>query len=82
MKLTATPFDATTGELLPVYRDAYLRGDLSGKNTELVDSYLQANPAKVGATADTWNKAFGVTTNFASVTPLGNDGAWPRLGSR
>jgi len=44
MSLTAYPFHPTTGELLPGYRDAYLRGDLSGRNTELVDSYLKANP--------------------------------------
>lgn len=48
MALTAHPFHAVTRELLPGYRDAYLRGDLSGKNTELVDAYLKANPAKGG----------------------------------
>lgn len=46
MSLSTHPFHPTTGELLPGYRDAYLRGDLSGKNTELVDSYLKSNPAK------------------------------------
>jgi len=44
MSLTAYPFHCTTGELLPGYRDAYLRGDLSSTNTELVDSYLKAHP--------------------------------------
>jgi hypothetical protein len=44
MKLTAYPFDATTGALLPVYRDAYLRGDLSQAHTRLVDAYLKQNP--------------------------------------
>lgn len=48
MALTAHPFHAVTHELLPGYRDAYLRGDLSGKNTELVDAYLKANPDKGG----------------------------------
>jgi hypothetical protein len=48
MALTAHPFHPVTKELLPGYRDAYLRGDLSGKNTELVDAYLKANPAKGG----------------------------------
>lgn len=43
MKLSATPFHPATGELLPAYRDAYLRGDLSSDNTELVDAYLKAN---------------------------------------
>lgn len=46
MALKAHPFHPTTGELLPGYRDAYLRGDLSGKNTDLVDAYLKANPSK------------------------------------
>jgi len=48
MALSAHPFHAVTNELLPSYRDAYLRGDLSVKNTELVDAYLKANPAKGG----------------------------------
>lgn len=48
MALTTNPFHPVTQELLPGYRDAYLRGDLSGKNTELVDAYLKANPAKGG----------------------------------
>ena len=48
MALTAHPFHPVTQELLPGYRDAYLRGDLSGKNTELVDAYLKANPTKGG----------------------------------
>jgi len=45
MSLTATPFDATTGALLPVYRDAYLRGDLSPTTARLVDAHLKQNPA-------------------------------------
>ncbi|MCB2378507.1 carboxypeptidase-like regulatory domain-containing protein [Hymenobacter sp. BT635] len=44
MALTAYPFHPVTGELLPTYRDAYLRGDLSGHNADLVDAYLKANP--------------------------------------
>ena len=43
MQLTASPFDPTTGALLPVYRDAYLRGDLSRPNTRAVDAYLKTN---------------------------------------
>jgi hypothetical protein len=50
MSLTAYPFNRTTGELLPGYRDAYLRGDLSSTNTELVDNYLKANPEQGTAT--------------------------------
>jgi hypothetical protein len=45
MALTASPFDAVTGQLLPVYRDAYLRGDLSQENTVLVDAYLKKHSA-------------------------------------
>jgi hypothetical protein len=48
MAITTNPFHPVTGELLPGYRDAYLRGDLSGKNTDLVDAYLKANPTKGG----------------------------------
>ena len=48
MAITTNPFHPATGELLPGYRDAYLRGDLSGKNTDLVDAYLKANPTKGG----------------------------------
>lgn len=48
MALTAHPFHPVTQELLPGYRDAYLRGDLTGKNTDLVDAYLKANPDKGG----------------------------------
>lgn len=43
MKLNALPFHPVTGDLLPAYRDAYLRGDLSSVNTELVDAYLKSN---------------------------------------
>lgn len=43
MKLSATPFHPTTGDLLPAYRDAYLRGDLSIKSTEAVDAYMKVN---------------------------------------
>lgn len=45
MALTASPFDAATGQLLPVYRDAYLRGDLSREHTVLVDAYLKKHAA-------------------------------------
>lgn len=48
MAITTNPFHPVTGELLPGYRDAYLRGDLTGTNTELVDAYLKANPTKGG----------------------------------
>ena len=44
MALTSSPFNAVTGDLLPGYRDAYLRGDLSTRNTALVDAYLKAHP--------------------------------------
>lgn len=43
MALTSHPFHPASKELLPGYRDAYLRGDLSRTNTELVDAYLLAN---------------------------------------
>ncbi|HEX8426167.1 carboxypeptidase-like regulatory domain-containing protein [Hymenobacter sp.] len=53
MVLSASPFDAKTGALMPVYRDAYLRGDLSRENTALVDAYLKKN-ASLGD--QTWQR--------------------------
>lgn len=50
MAITTNPFHPVTGDLLPGYRDAYLRGDLSGTNTDRVDAYLKANPTKGGET--------------------------------
>ncbi|WP_045688279.1 carboxypeptidase-like regulatory domain-containing protein [Hymenobacter sp. AT01-02] len=50
MKLSANPFHPTTGELLPVYRDAYLRGDLSIENTEAVDAFMKMNSNHADAT--------------------------------
>jgi hypothetical protein len=42
MKLSAYPFDAQTGELLPVYHYAYLRGDLAATASQLaVTHYLR-----------------------------------------
>ncbi|MDF7815795.1 carboxypeptidase-like regulatory domain-containing protein [Hymenobacter sp. YC55] len=50
MKLSAHPFHPVTGDLLPSYRDAYLRGDLTSKNTAAVDAYLKANSQHGDAT--------------------------------
>jgi hypothetical protein len=49
MKLSANPFHPTTGNLLPAYRDAYLRGDLSIENTEAVDTYMKVNSSQADA---------------------------------
>ncbi|RSK35279.1 carboxypeptidase-like regulatory domain-containing protein [Hymenobacter metallilatus] len=46
MALTTYPFHPETGELLPVFRDAYLRGDLSPNNAALVDRYLETHSTK------------------------------------
>lgn len=43
MALTSSPFHPVTNALLPGYRDAYLRGDLSRTNTARVDAHLLAN---------------------------------------
>lgn len=50
MKLSANPFHPVTGDLLPAYRDAYLRGDLSIENTEAVDAYMKANSSQADVT--------------------------------
>ncbi|RZK30982.1 MAG: hypothetical protein EOO63_05305 [Hymenobacter sp.] len=68
MALSAHPFHPTTGELLPSYRDAYLRGDLSNKNTELVDAYLKANPAK---SEETYYRFHTLQGNGHAVRPVG-----------
>lgn len=60
MKLTATPFDPATGELLPVYRDAYLRGDLTRTSARAVESYLRQDASEAHGTVVRWHE---LTTN-------------------
>ncbi|MBJ6144150.1 carboxypeptidase-like regulatory domain-containing protein [Hymenobacter sp. BT559] len=55
MKLTATPFDATTGELLPVYRDAYLRGDLARSSAQAVEDYLRRDASEAYSVVTRWH---------------------------
>lgn len=54
MKLTATPFNPQTGELLPAYRDAYLRGDLARSSAHAVEAYLGNDPAEAHTTVTRW----------------------------
>lgn len=68
MKLTASPFDPQTGALLPVYRDAYLRGDLSGLNTTAVDAYLKANSHLAD---DTLRRFYDMKQQGEHVRPVG-----------
>jgi|SRR6476469_1255420 len=68
MKLTASPFDRTTGELLPVYRDAYLRGDLSREHTEQVDAYL-AQHKQLGS--EVWLRFHRMQQTGEQVQPVG-----------
>ncbi len=68
MALTAHPFHPVTQELLPGYRDAYLRGDLSGKNTALVDAYLKANPEKGG---EAFQRFHALQAKGHNVRPVG-----------
>jgi hypothetical protein len=55
MKLTATPFDAATGELLPVYRDAYLRGDLARSSAQAVEDYLRRDAGEAHSVVTRWH---------------------------
>jgi hypothetical protein len=55
MKLTATPFDPTTGELLPVYRDAYLRGDLARSSAQAVEDYLRRDTGEAHSVVTRWH---------------------------
>ncbi|SFQ79127.1 carboxypeptidase-like regulatory domain-containing protein [Hymenobacter arizonensis] len=68
MSLTAYPFDTTTGELLPVYRDAYLRGDLSQAHTALVDAHLAKHAA---AGTDTWQRFHAMAHTGEQVQAVG-----------
>lgn len=68
MLLTASPFNTTTGELLPVYRDAYLRGDLSREHTTQVDAYLNKNKA-LGTEA--WERFYTMQQTGEQVLPVG-----------
>ncbi len=56
MKLTATPFDPQTGELLPVYRDAYLRGDLARASARAVEAYLHRDAGQAHTTVTRWHQ--------------------------
>ena len=68
MSLTASPFDTTTGELLSVYRDAYLRGDLSREHTSQVDTYLHKNKT-LGT--QTWQRFHAMQQTGEQVLPVG-----------
>ena len=68
MSLTASPFDPTTGELLTVYRDAYLRDDLSAGHTKLVDAYLKKN-ATLGT--QTWQRFHEMAQTGEQVQAVG-----------
>ena len=56
MKLSASPFDPHTGALLPAYRDAYLRGDLSGKAAWAVEEYLRHDGRQAEGTLSRWHQ--------------------------
>ncbi|GAA4389025.1 carboxypeptidase-like regulatory domain-containing protein [Hymenobacter koreensis] len=68
MSLTASPFDPATGRLLPVYRDAYLRGDLSDANTRAVDAYLKA---RRGSGDETLRRFYEMKQEGEQVRPVG-----------
>lgn len=56
MKLTASPFDPQTGDLLPVYQDAYLRGDLSKASARAVEEYLRRDADQAHGTLTRWQQ--------------------------
>jgi hypothetical protein len=62
MKLSANPSDAQTGELLPVYRDAYLRGDLANASVLAVERYLQRDATAAHATVVRWHQLCATET--------------------
>lgn len=67
MKLTATPFDNVTGELLPVYRDAYLRGDLARSSTQAVEDYLRRDASEAHSVVTRWHQL--QATDEATMAP-------------
>lgn len=56
MKLTTTPFDLVNGELLPVYRDAYLHGDLANSSVQAVEAYLRRDASEAPAVVTRWHE--------------------------
>ncbi len=68
MALTAFPFSQHTGELLPAYRDAYLRGDLTAEHTRMVDNYLQKNTARG---TQTWQRYHEMAQTGEQVLAVG-----------
>ncbi|HEX8425741.1 carboxypeptidase-like regulatory domain-containing protein [Hymenobacter sp.] len=68
MKLTASPFDTKTGELLPVYRDAYLNGDLSRSSAKAVEEYLHRDADKAHETLNRWQQLHNAEPS-AAITP-------------
>ncbi|MBF9219632.1 carboxypeptidase-like regulatory domain-containing protein [Hymenobacter ruricola] len=68
MKLTATPFDPQTGELLPVYRDAYLRGDLARASARAVEAYLRNDATQAHTTVTRWHELTTLEAEEAAPT--------------
>ncbi|WP_200799927.1 carboxypeptidase-like regulatory domain-containing protein [Hymenobacter daecheongensis] len=66
--MTASPFDPASGNLLPVYRDAYLRGDLSRQNIAAVDQYLKTNRHLAD---DTLSRFYEMKQQGEQVRPVG-----------
>lgn len=56
MKLTANPFDPTSGQLLDVYRDAYLLGDLTGASARAVEAHLHRDADQAHSTVTRWHQ--------------------------
>lgn len=54
--LTASPFHPLTGFLLPVYREAYLVGDLAPEPAEAVTQYLRQQPAEAELATARWQE--------------------------
>jgi hypothetical protein len=69
MKLTATPFDPQTGDLLPVYRDAYLRGDLARSSARAVEEYLRKDASQAHTTVTRWHEMTTVEAEAQAAAP-------------
>ncbi len=67
--LSASPFHPQTGRLLPVYRDAYLVGDLATSSAQAVNTYLRTHPEEAAVAAQQW-QALQAAGEVPAAAPL------------
>jgi hypothetical protein len=68
-----SPFDVTTGELLPTFRDAYLRGELPAEQSQAVEQYLRTDAVQRGVALARYHQLAAAHSGAALQPP-----AWVR----